>query len=145
MARYAYDCIIVKDEDGYTVNFPQLPGCFTDGATREDAITNAAEALQTYMADFAEQDIQPPEYEHSAEIVNINIEITDAKLEEMRYMPQAAAADLLGVTVSRVSALIKNGKLASKWFDGRREVSIESVKAYAASPRKSGRPAKTVA
>lgn len=55
----------------------------------------------------------------------------------------ANAAEVLGVTLSRISALIESGRLESKTFDGRRMVSIASVEKYAASPRCTGRPAKT--
>lgn len=35
--RYSYDCVITREADGYVASFPQLPGCFTDGDTREEA------------------------------------------------------------------------------------------------------------
>ena len=43
--RYTYDAVIVRDGDGYSVSFPQLPDAFTHGATREEASVRASEAL----------------------------------------------------------------------------------------------------
>lgn len=140
--RYSYDCVITREEDGYVASFPQLPGCFTDGGTRDEAIANAADALRAYVADYAEGKEKAPAYERVAEVVNVSVELTEEDLDEMRYMTQAQAADALGVSASRVTALIKSGQLEAKWFDGRREVSIDSVNAYAKSPRRGGRPAR---
>jgi predicted RNase H-like HicB family nuclease len=39
------------DEDGYiVVSCPALPGCHSQGRTREEAITNIREAIQGYIA-----------------------------------------------------------------------------------------------
>ncbi len=40
-----YPAIIKKDGDGYLVTFPDFPETATDGATLEEALFNAAEAL----------------------------------------------------------------------------------------------------
>lgn len=138
--RYSYDCVLTREDDGYVASFPQLPGCFTDGDTREEAIANASEALQAFMAGYAEGGQEPPAYERAAEVVTVSVEVTDEDLDEMRYMTQSAAADALGVSPSRVSALIGSGRLEARWFDGARKVSVASVNAYASSPRRGGRP-----
>ena len=40
-----------RDEDGYTVvSCPALPGCHSQGKTREEAIANISEAIQGYVA-----------------------------------------------------------------------------------------------
>jgi len=40
-----------RDEDGYTVvSCPALPGCHSQGKTREEAVTNIMEAIQGYVA-----------------------------------------------------------------------------------------------
>ena len=57
-------------------------------------------------------------------------------------MTQREAAGLLGVSPSRVSVLVSSGRLTSRRFEGRNLVSVQSVNAYLASPRKSGRPRK---
>ena len=40
-----------QDEDGYiVVSCPALPGCHSQGKTREEAIANIREAIQAYIA-----------------------------------------------------------------------------------------------
>lgn len=36
--RFTYDCVLIKEDDGYCASFPQIPGTFADGDTREEAI-----------------------------------------------------------------------------------------------------------
>ncbi len=46
-----YTVILVPEEDGgYSVEVPALPGCYTQGETREEAITMAKEAIELYLA-----------------------------------------------------------------------------------------------
>lgn len=41
---YAYNATITKQEDGsYFIEFPSFEGCFSDGQTREEAISEGAE------------------------------------------------------------------------------------------------------
>ncbi len=38
-----------SDEGGYTVIVPALPGCISEGETREDAMKNIQEAITLYL------------------------------------------------------------------------------------------------
>ena len=38
-----------SDEGGYTVFVPSLPGCISEGETREDALKNIQEAIDLYL------------------------------------------------------------------------------------------------
>ena len=45
-----YRVIIEKDEDGVLVaRVPDLPGCATEGKTREELMVNVKEAIQAYL------------------------------------------------------------------------------------------------
>ncbi len=44
-----YQALIEKDGSRYSVSFPDLPGCFSSGDTRDDAAENAREALSLYL------------------------------------------------------------------------------------------------
>jgi predicted RNase H-like HicB family nuclease len=39
-----------SDEGGYTVIVPALPGCISEGDTKEEALHNIREAIELYLA-----------------------------------------------------------------------------------------------
>ena len=39
-----------SSEEGYSVSVPGLPGCWSQGATEEEAIENIRDAIQEYLA-----------------------------------------------------------------------------------------------
>jgi predicted RNase H-like HicB family nuclease len=38
-----------SDEGGYTVYVPALPGCISEGDTKDEALTNIREAIELYL------------------------------------------------------------------------------------------------
>jgi antitoxin HicB len=53
----------VSDDEGggYLIEFPDLPGCLSDGATIEEAIANGADAIRSWIATAREfGDLVPP-------------------------------------------------------------------------------------
>ena len=64
--------IIYADEDGYWVaECPSLPGCISQGKTREEAIVNIREAIQGYVAALEEDDLPVPEERFEALVVAV--------------------------------------------------------------------------
>ncbi len=53
-----------KDEGGYAVSFPELPGCLTCGETPEAAMANAAEAKKAWLQAAIEDGIEIQEPDH---------------------------------------------------------------------------------
>lgn len=50
MKEYIYPAIFHKNDDGsFTVTFPDLPGCITEGKTMGDAIKMAQSALTQWI------------------------------------------------------------------------------------------------
>jgi antitoxin HicB len=43
-----------EEGGGYLIEFPDLPGCISDGETPEDAIRNGQDALQGYLLTLKE-------------------------------------------------------------------------------------------
>jgi predicted RNase H-like HicB family nuclease len=41
--------LIEETEGGYSVEVPELPGCFTEGDTFQQALENAREAIECYL------------------------------------------------------------------------------------------------
>ena len=44
---YRMEIVEDKDEGGFVVSYPDLPGCITCGETVESAVTNALDAVQS--------------------------------------------------------------------------------------------------
>lgn len=57
-----YPIVLEREEDGrYSVSAPDLPGCFSWGATREEAIDRIREAIEVWMESaHADGDSVPP-------------------------------------------------------------------------------------
>lgn len=50
-----YRVLIEQDEDGiYVAEVPALPGCISQGETREQAVENVREAIAAYLESLAE-------------------------------------------------------------------------------------------
>lgn len=65
--------IITQDEDGYyVVEVPALPGCVSQGKTREEAIANIKDAIVGYLASLKKHNEPiPPSIEE--ELVEVNV------------------------------------------------------------------------
>ena len=57
-----YRVLIEQDEDGvYVAEVPALPGCISQGQTREEAVENVREAIAAYLESLeAHGDPIPP-------------------------------------------------------------------------------------
>ncbi len=57
-----YRVLVEQDEDGmYIAEVPALPGCISQGATREQAVENIKEAIAVYLESLeAHGDAVPP-------------------------------------------------------------------------------------
>ena len=64
--------IIYPGEDGYWIaECPSLPGCITQGKTKEEAIANIKEAIQGYIAALQEDNLPVPEDHFDALMVAV--------------------------------------------------------------------------
>ena len=53
--------VIYPGEDGYWVaECPSLPGCISQGTTREEAVANIREAIHEYVAALEEDNLPVP-------------------------------------------------------------------------------------
>jgi len=58
-----------SDEGGYTAHVPALPGCISEGNSREEALANIKEAIQLYI-EPVEDDV---EFGPDAEVIEIAV------------------------------------------------------------------------
>jgi len=66
-----YRVIIEQDEDGmYVAECPALPGCISQGKTREEAKANIKDAIEGYLESLRKHDepIPPPIEEEIVEV-----------------------------------------------------------------------------
>lgn len=68
-----YRVLIEQDEDGTSVaEVPSLPGCISQGATREETLRNVKEAIELYLEslDAHNDPIPPPISEEIVEVAS---------------------------------------------------------------------------
>ena len=58
-----------SEEGGYTVTVPSLPGCISEGESREEAIRNIREAIELYLEPVEDDQTFSP----GAELVELAI------------------------------------------------------------------------
>ena len=66
-----YRVLIEQDEDGvYVAEVPTLPGCISQGETREEAVENIKEAIAAFLESLEAHDepIPPPITEELVEV-----------------------------------------------------------------------------
>jgi predicted RNase H-like HicB family nuclease len=66
------EVILYRGEDNYWVaECPSLPGCISQGTTREDAIKNIKEAIEGYILALQDDGLPIPEERFEAMIIAV--------------------------------------------------------------------------
>lgn len=64
--------ILFPGEDGFWVTeCPSLPGCISQGETKEEALSNIREAIQGYVAALAQDNLPVPEDRFDVMVVSV--------------------------------------------------------------------------
>jgi predicted RNase H-like HicB family nuclease len=50
-----YRIALHKSEEGYSASVPGLPGCWSQGATEQEALENIQDAIREYLAAIDDQ------------------------------------------------------------------------------------------
>ena len=58
-----------SDEGGYTALVPALPGCISEGDTKEDAVRNIREAIELYLEPIEDDESYAP----NAELLELTV------------------------------------------------------------------------
>ncbi|MGK5086706.1 type II toxin-antitoxin system HicB family antitoxin [Bdellovibrionota bacterium FG-2] len=113
-----YQAKIYQDGKRFSVEFPDLPGCFSDGATFEEARENAREAVSLYLEEARDPKWEVPEprvrqgkeleWITPSEDVAIPLMIRQARLKH--GLSQRDLAKLLKMTVQQLQKLETPGK-----------------------------------
>jgi predicted RNase H-like HicB family nuclease len=59
------------EDDFWVAECPSLPGCVSQGRTREEAILNIREAIQGYISALEEDGLQVPEEHFQAILIAV--------------------------------------------------------------------------
>jgi len=68
--------LIPEDEGGFSVLVPALPGCYTQGETREEALDMAREAIELHLESLRENGDDIPT--DVAEIASVDVKVPAA-------------------------------------------------------------------
>lgn len=102
-----YYAKITKQTDGnFLVEFPELKGCMTEGASKKNALEHAKEALDGWLAANCDRDLSIPEAKnrkgvnyHPVEVdVRVSFPIMLRRARKKRKLSQQKVADRLGIT-----------------------------------------------
>jgi predicted RNase H-like HicB family nuclease len=63
MSAYKFSVIVEKDSDGYFAFCPELQGCYTQGDTYEEVLSNIKDAIRLHIKDRIESGEEIPQSE----------------------------------------------------------------------------------
>lgn len=69
-----YRVVLSRDEEGnWLVSVPAIPGCHTWGSTREEALSNAREAIEVCLESLADTGDEPPDSDAPVELETVRV------------------------------------------------------------------------
>ena len=148
MSKFIFQAILTPEEEGgYSVEFPDLPGCFSCGDTFNDAVAMGADAAKTYVASLlGHGDTVPEPQRHhcpsGTEDVMVFFETDPSYIVEGDVVSAAEASRMLGVSAGRITHMLDAGVLDG-YREGRRTwISVTSIEKRLSKAPKAGRPRK---
>lgn len=66
--KYVYPAVFTPEDGGYSVNFPDLEGCYTSGDDLQDAIYMAQDVLAFTLFDYEKENKEIPEASRLSDI-----------------------------------------------------------------------------
>ena len=118
--KLLYPATITHDpeDNSYLVEFPDLPGCITEGETLTEAKSNGREALTGYLSSLFERNLQipAPSTVHNKNIhliepeAGVAIPVILKQLRENSKLTQSDVATVLGISYQAYQRLERPGK-----------------------------------
>jgi predicted RNase H-like HicB family nuclease len=59
-----YKVLLIKSDEGFAVSCPALPGCWSQGKTRVEALSNIREAIRLWLEVTEEDTLREAAQEH---------------------------------------------------------------------------------
>lgn len=104
MSTKLYPGVILRETDGFSIVFPDLPGLSTQGKTLAEVIAMAQEALNLYLEDMDEL---PEASDAATALLKIAGEYKDAVTESVQWVPGSLPGRALKYTISMDEELMK--------------------------------------
>ena len=144
---YAYEADFQRSEedDCWYVSFDDFDKSITSGDTIEEAASSAADLLTLLLAEYLDEGKALPAptfHEPPLSVVCVRVDNETSRGTELVTVKEAA--ELLGVSPSRVSQLLSDGRLGAVEYHGKRMVTLESVNDRIANKPAPHRPRKAV-
>jgi predicted RNase H-like HicB family nuclease len=73
----SYQVVLIENEEGVAVSCPALPGCWSQGATRQEALENIRTAIREYLEVKTEITMRDAE-EEGATVTVCEVELSPA-------------------------------------------------------------------
>ncbi|MEZ4754987.1 MAG: type II toxin-antitoxin system HicB family antitoxin [Bdellovibrionota bacterium] len=113
-----YQAKVFKDGDSYSVIFPDLPGCFSSGSTKEDVIHHAKEALSLFLEEARDENWEIPrakkrkgkDYYWITPYPDVGIPLMIRQARKQQGLSQKQLAKLLGIKFQQLQKLETPGK-----------------------------------
>jgi len=67
-----YRVLLIESEEGFAVQCPALPGCWSQGRTREEALKNIQEAIRLWL-EVAEEDAEKAAAQEHATTADVTV------------------------------------------------------------------------
>ena len=101
MKNIIYPAVFEKADDGYTVYFPDLQGCITEGDTIEEAYKNARDVLALHIDGLTDLP-EPSKIENMKKIENEVIMLIEAGSQEnITYFTQTQFSDFFNKALDK--------------------------------------------
>lgn len=76
MERHIFRVVLEEErEGGYSVYVPALPGCASQGETREEALANIQEAIELYLWSLKDDNLPLPEGPGAVEVREVEVAV----------------------------------------------------------------------
>lgn len=79
MKFYTFEVLVEKEPEdkGYLAYSPTLPGCFSNGATIEEAKRNIREAIQQHLSALLDRGQPIPQNEHLVHVEELTVGVPE--------------------------------------------------------------------
>ena len=113
-----YQVKLHEEDGGYWAEFPDLPGCFTQGDSREEVLENAREALSLWLEEARDPDWEVPvpkarrgkRHVWVTPYEDVSIPLMLRQARQRKGLSQRELAKKLGMSVQQLQKLECPGK-----------------------------------